>query len=434
VLTAENGERGLFYFEKDPVDLVLLDIRLPDMNGIDILKRIKAINDDAIVIMMTGYGTIENAVLAIKHGASDYVNKPFKANNILTIIKLALETKKLKREVEEFKSREKSQKENVRIIGQSKEIRKTIELIKKVSEIDSSTVLVQGESGTGKELVAKSIHYNRKRFEGPFVEINCSSIPYNLLESELFGYEQGAFTDAKKMKRGLIEQANDGTLFLDEIGDMDIAMQSKILNVLQERKFRRLGGHQAIPVSARIIAATNHNLLEDIRHNKFREDLYYRINVINISVPPLRSRKEDVIDIARHFIDEFNFSYRRNVRDIDKEASRIMMNYSWPGNVRELRNTIERIVIIDNPDVIMSRHLPREMQITEMITEMDEVGNIELNVPDEGLDLKKFTVAVQNQIIKMALKKAGGSKSKAAKYLNIDRYSLRYLMNKNNPS
>jgi two-component system, NtrC family, response regulator AtoC len=429
VFTAETGKEGLSFFEKENIDLVLLDVRLPDANGIDVLEKMKTVNNDVIVIMMTGYGTIENAVTAMKLGAFDYISKPFKTKHISTIIKLALETHKLKREVEDFRDRTRSLYETAKIIGKSKAVLKTLGMIKKVAEIDSPTVLIQGESGTGKELAAKAIHYNSSRSEGPFVEINCSSIPYTLLESELFGYEQGAFTDAKKTKRGLIEQANGGTLFLDEIGDMDVAMQSKILNVLQERKLRRLGGHQTIQVNARIVAVTNHNLREDIRQNKFREDLFYRLNVINIYLPPLRERREDISLLAKYFIDEFNQSYRKIVRGIDEEAVRIMMSYSWPGNVRELRNTIERIMIIDNPGLIMSKHLPREV-LEERGVNPHFTPIVDFEIPEDGLDINKFTFTVKKQLVKKTLLKAGGNKSKAARLLNLDRFSLRYLMKK----
>jgi two-component system response regulator AtoC len=429
VFIAETGKEGLSIFIKENIDLVLLDIRLPDANGIDVLKQIRAVNDDIIVIMMTGYGTIESAVTAMKLGAFDYINKPFKTKHISTIIKLALETHKLKREVEDFRDRTRSLYETGKIIGNSEAILETLSMTRKVAEIDTSTVLIQGESGTGKELVAKAIHYNSARSEGPFVEINCSSIPYTLLESELFGYEQGAFTDAKKARRGLIEQANDGTLFLDEIGDMDIAMQSKILNVLQERKLRRLGGHQTIPVNARIVAATNHNLREDIRQNKFREDLFYRLNVIDIYLPPLRKRGEDVGLLAKHFIDEFNQSFRKNVTGIEQEAVQIMMNYSWPGNVRELRNMIERIMIIDNPGMIMSKHLPREV-LESRDADKHFTKSVDFEIPESGLDINKFMFAVKEQLVKKTLLKTGGNKAKAASLLNLDRFSLRYLMNK----
>jgi two-component system, NtrC family, response regulator AtoC len=433
VLIAETGKEGLSFFKKENIDLVLLDIRLPDSNGIDVLKQMKAVNVDVIVVMMTGYGTIENAVTAMKLGAFDYISKPFKTKHISTIIKLALETHKLKRALEDFRNRTRSLYETDKIIGKSEAILKTLGMIKKVAAIETSTVLIQGESGTGKELAAKAIHYNSARSEGPFVEINCSSIPYTLLESELFGYEQGAFTDAKKTRRGLIEQANEGTLFLDEIGDMDIAMQSKILNVLQEKKLRRLGGQQIIQVNARIVAATNHNLREDIRRNKFREDLFHRVNVINIDLPPLRKRGKDISLLAKYFIDKFNQGYRKNVRGIDEEAVRIMMSYSWPGNVRELRNTIERIMIIDNPDMVMSKHLPREI-LEDRGVDLHFDPTMDFEIPEGGLDINKFTFAVKKQLVKKSLFMTGGNKSKAARLLNLDRFSLRYLMNKMGPS
>lgn len=428
VLLAENGRQGISVLKKNSIDLILLDLKLPDSNGIDVLKQIKTINPECIVIMMTGYGTIENAVTAMKLGAFDYINKPFKSKHISTIIKLALETQKLQKEVNAFREQAKSLYVN-RIIGKSKGIQAIQDMIAKVSNTGSSTVLIQGESGTGKELVAKAIHYSSPRLNGPFIEINCSAIPYSLLESELFGYEQGAFTDAKKTRKGLFEQADGGTLFLDEIGDMDLAMQSKLLNVMQEKKFRRLGGHQTIKVTARIIASTNHNLRDYVRTNKFREDLYYRLNVLDIFIPPLRERKEDIIPIAEYFIEQLNQDYRKNVKGINAEAVKAMMKYSWPGNVRELRNTIERIMIIDSPGVISLKHLPREI-----LDEDDPVVQVGMNgfeLPDDGLDIRELTNSLQASLIKQALAKAKGNKTEAARLLNLDRFALRYMINKN---
>lgn len=428
VLLAENGRQGISVLKKNSIDLILLDLKLPDSNGIDVLKQIKTINPECIVIMMTGYGTIENAVTAMKLGAFDYINKPFKSKHISTIIKLALETQKLQKEVNAFREQAKSLYVN-RIIGKSEGIQAIQDMIAKVSNTGSSTVLIQGESGTGKELVAKAIHYSSARLNGPFIEINCSAIPYALLESELFGYEQGAFTDAKKTRKGLFEQADGGTLFLDEIGDMDLAMQSKLLNVMQEKKFRRLGGHQTIKVTARIIASTNHNLRDYVRTNKFREDLYYRLNVLDIFIPPLRERKEDIIPIAEYFIEQLNQDYRKNVKGINAEAVKAMMKYSWPGNVRELRNTIERIMIIENPEVITLRHLPRE--ILDEDGPAVQAGFIGLELPDGGLDMRELTGSLQASLIRQALAKAKGNKTEAARLLNLDRFALRYLMNKN---
>ena len=377
---------------------------------------------------MTGYGTIENAVAAMKLGAFDYINKPFKSKHISTIIKLALETQKLQKEVDEIRDRNRSLYKPDKIIGRSKAIQDIQEMITKVSQIGSSTVLIQGESGTGKELVAKAIHYNSPRLNGPFIEINCSAIPYTLLESELFGYEQGAFTDAKRTRKGLFEQSDGGTLFLDEIGDMDIIMQSKLLNVLQEKKFRRLGGQQTIQINARIIAASNHNLRDKIRRNTFREDLYYRLNVLNFFIPPLRERKEDILLIAKYFIDMLNSDYRKNVKGISEEAIAAMLNYPWPGNVRELKNTIERIMIIDNPELILLKHLPRE--ISDGTCSSAAAGPLYFELPDTGLDIKEFIFSLQGKLIRQALAKTGNNKTAAAKLLNLDRFSLRYLMNK----
>ena len=429
VFVAETGIQGLTVLKKENIDLILLDLKLPDSNGIDILKQIKTANPDSIVIMMTGYGTIENAVAAMKLGAFDYINKPFKSKHISTIIKLALETQKLQKEVEGLREKTKSLYEADKIIGKSKEIHAVQDMITKVSQTGSSTVLIQGESGTGKELVAKAIHYNSPRWNGPFIEINCSAIPYSLLESELFGYEQGAFTDAKRTRQGLFEQSEGGTLFLDEIGDMDLVMQAKLLNVLQEKKFRRLGGHKTIQVNARIIAATNHHLRDYVRLNKFREDLYYRLNVLSICLPPLRERKEDIILIAKYFIEALNQDYRKKVKGMDEDAVKAMINYSWPGNVRELRNTIERIMIIDNPEVISLKHLPREI-LDEACPE-SRTGISELELPDSGFDLKEFTNEMQAKFIRQALLRAKGNKTEAARLLNLDRFSLRYLISKN---
>jgi DNA-binding NtrC family response regulator len=436
VYVAETGAEGLSIAKKVNIDLVLLDIRLPDINGIDVLKMLKDINADLIVVMMTGYGTVDSAVLAMKSGAFDYINKPFKAKNVTSLIKLAIETHSLQGNVKRFIEKDKIFYGLDRIIGQSDAIRQILDMIKKVAQIDSATVLIEGESGTGKELVAKAIHYNSSRCNAPFVEINCSAIPSTLLESELFGYEQGAFTDARKAKKGLVEQANGGSLFLDEIGDMDAAIQAKILGVLQERKFRRLGGDKVMEMDVRIIAATNYDLRHEIRKKNFREDLFYRLNVVHISLPPLRDRKGDIILLTKYFINEFNELFNKNVKGISPDAMDLLMRYSWSGNVRELRNIIERIMIIENPEIIGCEHIPVEIASGHgnllKTSSLNHVGNFE--IPDEGIDIKELTNSFQAMLVRKALQKSDGKKEKAARLLNIDRFSLRYLMNKLNPS
>lgn len=436
VCVAETGAEGLAMVKKENIDLVLLDIRLPDINGIDVLKMLKEVDNDLIIVMMTGYGTIDNAVLAMRSGAFDYINKPFKTKNVTSLIKLAIETQSLKREVKRFIDKDRIFYGLDKIIGQSDAIHQILDMVKKIAQIDSATVLIEGESGTGKELVAKAIHYNSSRCNGPFVEINCAAIPSTLLESELFGYEQGAFTDAKKAKKGLAEQANGGSLFLDEIGDMDAAMQAKILRVLQERKFRRLGGDKVVEMDARIITATNHDLRNEVRKNKFREDLFYRLNVVHISLPSLKDRKEDIIPLTEYFINEFNELFNKGIKGISSDAMNLLMRYSWPGNVRELRNIIERIMIIDNPEIIECEHIPVEIASGhDNLSETSDLNQVlSFEIPDEGIDIKELTSSFQAMLVRKALQKSGGKKEKAAKLLKIDRFSLRYLINKLDPS
>jgi len=431
-LTSQSGEKGLAIVENERVDVVLLDIRLPDSNGIDILKSIKNIDSDIVVIIMTGYGTIDNAVRAMKLGAFDYITKPFKEKDITTLVRLALETNSLKREIKRFIDQDRKYYGLDKIVGRSETIQQTIEMVKKVSRANFSTVLIEGESGTGKELVAKAIHYNSARQKGAFIEINCAAMPPLLLESELFGYEKGAFTDAKKTKKGLFEEANGGSLFLDEIGDMDVSMQVKILNVLQERKFRRLGGNKLIEIDVRIIAATNHNLREEVKNKTFREDLFYRLNVIHIFLAALRNRKDDIQLLTKYFINEFNTLLNKNVKDISDEALNVLISYSWPGNVRELRNIIERIMIIHDPEVIMPEHVPLERgdDMGHVLDTTHLVSTWNFHIPDTGVDIKKLTGLFQAGLIENALKQSNGSKTKTAQMLNIDRFALRYFMKK----
>jgi len=434
VHTAETGAEGIAIAKDENIDLVLLDLRLPDADGLAVLKKIKRVNSETVIIMMTAYGTIENAVLAMKDGAFDYINKPFKAKNVETIVRLALESKNLHKKVEGYRDELQRLRGADRIIGKSKTIYNLLDIIKKTAITESTPVLIEGESGTGKELIARAIHYGSQRSNETFMEVNCAAVPFTLLESELFGYEKGAFTDAKKSRKGLIEQARGGTLFLDEIGDMDLGVQAKILKVLEEKKYRRLGGHSLIDADIRVIAATNHTLRDDVDKKKFRKDLFYRLNVIYIFVPPLRERVDDIKPLATHFMNEFNKNMKREVVGFDKETLNLMKRYHWPGNVRELRNLIERIMIMHNPKVIEPKHLSPEVKNQKSLSKEIERSEKEfiINIPDDAIDIKDFVTSMQRELILNALRKSGGRRSDAAKLLSLSRYSLRYLMKKLN--
>ncbi|MCK9231003.1 MAG: sigma-54 dependent transcriptional regulator [Syntrophales bacterium] len=430
VHTAETGAVGIEIAERENIDLVLLDLRLPDSDGIAVLKKIKQVSSETIVIMMTAYGTISNAVLAMKEGAFDYINKPFKAKNIEIIVRLALESKNLHERVEGYRSELQRLRGGGRIIGASKAMHTLFEIIEKAATAGDAPVLIEGESGTGKELIAQAIHYGSRRSNGMFMEVNCAAMPLTLLESELFGYEKGAFTDAKRASKGLIEQARGGTLFLDEIGDMDLGIQAKILKVIEEKKYRRLGGDGVIDADIRVIAATNHTLQDDVDNKQFRKDLFYRLNVIHISVPPLRERIEDIKPLALHFVDAFNKSMRKEVAGIETEALNLMEQYEWPGNVRELRNIIERIMIMDAPKSIGPGHLPPEIGNRKGLKGVIKEPGREfiVNIPDGEIDIKHVVASMQRELVMYALKQSGGRRTDAAKLLSISRYSLRYLI------
>ena len=325
VFLSKNGKEALKFVEEVAVDLVLLDLKLPDMNGIDVLKRIKEIDEDLLVIIITGYASVESAVKAIKIGAYDYIKKPFKADSIKLILKLALDKLKLNREVQRLIKTQRKEYGVENIVGQSKNMKDVFHLLRKIVRHDAPTVLVRGESGTGKELIAKAIHNMSKRASGGFIEIDCASMPATLLESELFGYEKGAFTDANRLKPGLLEEADKGTIFFDEIGDMDSILQKKILRVLEEKSFRRLGGLKKVHADFRIIAATNKKLESLVSDGKFREDLFYRLNVMLIFLPPLREREKDVLLLAKFFIDRFNKEYRKKTERLSTEVESLII-------------------------------------------------------------------------------------------------------------
>ncbi len=423
VVTAGSGEDALRLVREEQPDLVLLDIQLPGISGIDVLEKIKDHDDDIIVIMVTANSGLENAVNAMRLGAYDYVSKPFNLDELSIVVRKALDTSDLKQEVVRLRT-ETKKNGPPNIIGESRQVKHLMEVLDKVARSEASTVLVQGESGTGKELVAKWIHYSSNRAEKPFIAINCAAVPATLLESELFGHEKGAFTDAKASKKGLFELADGGTVFLDEIGDMEMGMQAKLLRFLEDRTFRRIGGGRVFTVDVRIISATNKDLQKSIEEKSFRNDLYYRLQVIPIFLPSLRERKEDIILLATHFISLFNKDFNKKIQGIAGMAERIMTDYSWPGNVRELKNVIERAIILGNNETLLLEHLPLEMVAKATPQTCAPVSSFRL--PPEGIDIEE----VEKELIRQALEITEWNQSKAAKKLSLGIDAFRYRMKK----
>ena len=419
---AVNGNEAIQKFNDNNFDLVLLDINLPDIDGLEVLKSLKEVTSDILVIMITGYASVENAVKAMKYGAYDYVEKPLKKSTIKLIVKLALETQVLKKEVKFLQETGSIESEQINFIGESKPILNIKKQITQIANLESANVLITGESGTGKELIARSIHNASDRKDNPFVSINCAAIPHNLLESELFGYEKGAFTNAFNRKIGCIEEANFGTLFLDEIGDMPFEMQGKLLHFIENKIFRRVGGTKTIEVDVRIIAATNQNLEQLIEQGKFREDLFYRLNIFPIYIPPLRERQEDIIPIIKYYLNFFNKKYNKKITYVNEQVIERLKSYHWKGNVRELKNIIERIVILNNNDEVNISDLPDEFKRANKCFAHD-FNSIE--IPESGLSLKELETNLNRILIKKALSKADGNISKAAKLLKIPRETLR---------
>src|SRR5688572_25962238 len=356
---AATGKEGLEMSDELGPEVVLVDLRLPDVDGIHVLRELKSRHPDTAVIMITGFGHIESAVAAMKSGATDYLEKPFQHLDKLRIsVSRALEEVKARREIHRLTSREEDKYRTDQLIGESASTRNLREVIGQLARSEAHTILVNGESGTGKELVAKGLHYESARRAFPFMEVNCAAITDTLFESELFGHEKGAFTDAKATKKGLMELSDRGTLFLDEIGEVAAGSQAKLLRCLQERAFKRVGGVRDIKVDVRVIAATNRSLELQVKEGKFREDLFYRLNVIPIMIPPLRDRRDDIVPLARYFLAEANRTFHRAIKTFSPETERLLLGYGWPGNVRELRNLIERLVILGTGEVIEPQQLP----------------------------------------------------------------------------
>ena len=426
VFSVGSGNGALSMIKKSIIDLILLDMRLPDIDGLEVLKKIKEFDTEILVIMMTAYSDVQTAVSSMKSGAYDYINKPFELDELKLLIEKGLETKSLINEVRRLHRQQKENYENSHIYGVSPQIHYVKELIGMISKTHKTSVLIQGESGTGKELAANAIHYNSHRKDKPLMKINCSAIPDALLESELFGYEKGAFTDAKNTKKGLFELANGGTVFLDEIGDMNPFLQSKILRVLENQTFMRVGGEREIKVDIRVTAATNKNLEAMVKEGFFRKDLYYRLKVMVVEMPPLRDRLEDILLLSNLFIEENNKEYNKNIRGFSDEAKKLMIQYSWPGNVRELKNVIERAMILTDQEVITPKHLPFELKQIDKMAH----GNTEYEVSESTTDMS--LEGMEKSHLSKVLKRLEWNKSKASKFLGISRATLRAKIKKYN--
>lgn len=425
VTLASSGEEVMKLIEKDLFDLALVDIRMPRQDGISVLKKIKSVSPETEVIMITAYASADTAIKAMKEGAYDYITKPFKVDEIKLIIQNALEKKKLQKENLLLKKVVRDRYHFNNIIGQSSKMMELYDLLERVAPTKTN-ILITGESGTGKELAAKAIHYNSPRRDKPFVTLNCGAIPESLIESELFGHMKGAFTDAITTKKGLFEVADEGTLFLDEISELPLMMQVKLLRVLQDREFKRVGGTEDIRVDVRIISATNKDLEEAVREKQFREDLFYRLNVIQIKIPSLRDRKEDIPLLANHFLEKYSEELGKPITQISPEALQILIQYDYPGNVRELQNIIERAVALETSRELTAQNL--RSYIEEQL--QYKRRPIDLEIPTEGVDLEKIVEDVERTLLLKALEKTKGIKKKAAELLHINFRSMRYRLEK----
>ncbi|MFQ6043559.1 MAG: sigma-54-dependent transcriptional regulator [Candidatus Poribacteria bacterium] len=421
-ISADSGEECIYHLNQDDINLVLLDIRLPGMSGIEALGQIQRINSDLPVIMITAYGSIESAVAAMKAGAYDYITKPVNFEAMTIKIEKALEATNCKKEIARLRAEQEKNYNFSNIKGRSQAIRSVISMSEKIAESDSTTVLIQGESGVGKDLLAKVIHYESPRGDKPFIEINCTALPLTLLTSELFGHEKGAFTDAKTKREGLLELADGGTVFFNEIGNIAAEVQAKLLSVMEYKAFRRIGGKEEINVDVRIIAATNRDLKASVEKGTFREDLYYRLHVLPIFIPPLRERKEDIMSLAHYFLEQFNEEFRKKIEGFSKTTEEYLVNYDWPGNVRELKNVIERAVILSSGEIITPALLPPEISETQEQKPIDAIYRL----PKEGIALEE----VEKQLIKQALDMTGWRQSNAAQLLRLGRGAMQYRMKK----
>jgi two-component system response regulator AtoC len=428
VSLAEDGATALGRVQLDNPDLITLDVKLPDMTGIEVLSELRSRNIQVPVIVITAFGVVDDAVKSLKLGAYDFIEKPINFQKLENAIRNALETRRLRTEVARTQEIQRHEFSVERIIGISDHIKDIREVIKKIGASEASTILIQGESGTGKDLVAHAIHFESVRRDRPFFAINCAAIPENLIESELFGHEKGAFTDARSQKKGMFEMADGGSLFLDEVSEMTLGMQAKLLRVLEGQSFRRIGGVKNINVDVRVVVASNRNLEDAVRSSKFRQDLYFRLAIIPVTLRPLREHKEDIPALLEHFILYYNQKFRKNIHGLTKEAEEMLHNYDWPGNIRELKNAIERVMILAEGSRVAVKYLP--IRISEggalPVPMADGDNNGGVRLPSAGTSLYD----VERDLIRQALEQSRGNKTGAAKLLRITRDTLRYKVKK----
>jgi DNA-binding NtrC family response regulator len=420
VSTAENGAAAIQAVKDSVVHIVITDFQLPDIDGLEIIDRLAKLDAKIIPIMMTGFGTIETAVRAMKSGAFDFITKPFDLEAAAVVVRKAAEVLRLRQENHLLRKAVRDQYRLEQLVGASEPIQQVMEFVQKVADSDS-TVMIQGESGTGKELVARMLHFNSLRKDRPLVPVNCGAIPENLLESELFGHEKGAFTGATHSRMGRFELANGGTIFLDEIGEMSLSLQVKLLRVLQEREFERVGGNRTIHVDVRIVAATNQDLETLVEEKRFRKDLFYRLNVIPIVIPPLRERRSDIPLLIDHFLTRFNQSKRTEVSGVAPDALHLLTEYDWPGNIRELENMIERLVVLKKQGVLSIGDLPEKIIRRSVSPELKEQF---IRFSEDGINLSREVEQYEKHLIMEALRKANGVTSRAAQLLHLNRTTL----------
>jgi two-component system, NtrC family, response regulator AtoC len=441
VFEAENGAAGLRLAHSGNPDLILLDVRLPDLGGLEVLERLKETGDARAVIMITADPQLDDVKAAIKLGAFDFIGKPIDFDELHVTTQNALEATRLRSEVASLRSEMQRRIGYRDVVAVSRKMTELMAFVRKVAASEASTILIQGESGTGKDLVAKAIHYQSSRQDKAFVAINCSAIPETLMEAELFGHEKGAFTDAKAMKKGLFEIADRGTLFLDEIGELSPFLQAKLLRVLEDQVIRRVGGVKDMQADVRVIAASNRDLERAVQEGRFRQDLFYRLAIISIYIPPLRERKEDILPLVEFFIEHYNTKFRKSIRGLADDTRRLLLQHDWPGNVRELKNAIERAMILEDEPVLRPVYLPFSVvQQPAHLTAFEHMSpNIgpagalpngrslpRLSIPDGGTSLEE----VEHALVEMALRQASGNQTHAAKLLDISRDALRYKMKK----